>query len=222
MLQSKKPYGEEQYGNEEQNLDSSVAPHTTIIFHDTQNTAMEAVEATYSGYGNLETETEDAGTAFDYEFYRDDTNPSPEPAYASKSHRIFVNLNVVKKVTCKRLQVKEDIVCLTGLAETSFTAPLFIGIATGALCCPDYVFDQYFDKKCEIPNYKILNIDETMDFAKTNRHLPTIKTNRSNIEEKQLNINELVLNLWETVETQAIHIKELNDRIKVLEEKVNS
>ena len=63
----------------------------------------------------------------------------------------------------------------------------------------------------------MLALNEMADFIKINRHLPTM-TGRKEWEEKgSSSVGQLITQLWETVETQALYIKELHERLLKLE-----
>jgi len=61
------------------------------------------------------------------------------------------------------------------------------------------------------------SIDWYSDFWKTNKRLPNMPT-REEFKEKSISVGDLAQRLWEVVEIQAIHIEELNQRIKCLEQ----
>jgi hypothetical protein len=82
----------------------------------------------------------------------------------------------------------------------------------------DFVFDKYFDGNIKEydrvlhDGYEMLSLDEMIAYVKENRHLPTM-VSREQWKNKTLSLGELVSRLWETVETQALYIKELKERI---------
>lgn len=92
----------------------------------------------------------------------------------------------------------------------------------------DYVFDFYVDGKIEDSDIKkattliekpeILQIDAFSNYWKKTKSLPTMPS-RKEFEKNKMSVGQLAQKLWETVEIQAIHINELNQRIKNLESK---
>lgn len=82
----------------------------------------------------------------------------------------------------------------------------------------DYVFDHYFDgrlkEKDELNhnNYRQYSIDEMVDYMQKYRHLPTIR-GRDDWENGRFSVGELSTELWVTYETNALYLKELNDRL---------
>src|SRR3990167_5213849 len=82
----------------------------------------------------------------------------------------------------------------------------------------DYVFDKYFDNKVKDEdikqrgNYTMLSLNEMTKFIEINRHLPTMVGRDEWKKRGKLSHGELITQLWETVETQALYIKELSER----------
>jgi len=72
----------------------------------------------------------------------------------------------------------------------------------------DYVFE---------PGYEVLTIDETETYYKEHLHLPTIPGRDEWEKNGKFSTGQLANYLWETVEVQALHIAELNKRLKELE-----
>jgi hypothetical protein len=87
----------------------------------------------------------------------------------------------------------------------------------------DYVFDWYFDGKVKEEdkalhgNYRMKSLEETIAFMEKERHLPTIIGREEWNKQGKSSLGELVNQLWETIETQTIYIKELKERIDELE-----
>ncbi|MDO8601733.1 MAG: hypothetical protein Q7R62_01195, partial [bacterium] len=88
----------------------------------------------------------------------------------------------------------------------------------------DFVFDLYYDGAV-LPedvdlhgDYKMLTIDEMMEFNRENRHLPTITGRADWNKNGGLSLGKLASQLWQTVETNALYIGELNSRLKSLEQ----
>lgn len=88
---------------------------------------------------------------------------------------------------------------------------------------PDYVFDQYYDGVLKPEdalthqNYTIMSIDQMEEYTRTNHHLPTIPGRDDWQKEGNFSLGALTSYLWETAETQAIYVAELNSKTKQLE-----
>ena len=86
----------------------------------------------------------------------------------------------------------------------------------------DWVFDLHYDgrineqDKHASPNGRLWNIEDTEQFAKDNRHLPTMPGREAWEEGGKRSLGELVTALWETVEQQQLQIFDLNQRIEKL------
>ena len=84
----------------------------------------------------------------------------------------------------------------------------------------DYVFDWYFDGKVRDEDkalhgdYRMKSLEEMIAFVEKERHLPTIIGRKEWKEKGKSSLGELVTQLWETVETQAIYIKDLKESIE--------
>lgn len=84
-----------------------------------------------------------------------------------------------------------------------------VGLYDDGTLVADFVFEDGYDLK---------TIEETESFYTKNKHLPTI-IGREDFEKKNASMGQLINQLWETIEVQAIHISELNNRLKKMEEK---
>lgn len=86
----------------------------------------------------------------------------------------------------------------------------------------DYVFDKYFDGKVKEEerkfDFELMNIEKTYQYAKSERHLPTIVGRKEWEKNGSKSLGSLVSMLWKTVEVQQLHIQELSDRLKPCEE----
>jgi len=90
----------------------------------------------------------------------------------------------------------------------------------------DYVYDLYFDGvlvDSDNDNHKALSfnidyfdIDKYSELFEESKSLPNMPT-RSEWEDKKVSVGDLAQRLWEVVEVQSLHIKQLNDRLKKLE-----
>ena len=92
----------------------------------------------------------------------------------------------------------------------------------------DYVFDAYFDGRLAEQDmalhagYKMANLDEMICFMEEQRHLPTIKGRKDWEQNGKFSVGELSSHLWETSETQALYILELNKRLDALHRKTEA
>lgn len=84
----------------------------------------------------------------------------------------------------------------------------------------DYVFDKYFDgtvRVSDVPlhaDYSMLSLDQMADYISANRHLPTIPGRDEWERNGKFSLGVLANHLWETAETQALYVVELNNDIK--------
>lgn len=84
----------------------------------------------------------------------------------------------------------------------------------------DYVFDKYFDGAVRVSDmplhadYNMFSLDQMADYISTNRHLPTIPGRDEWERNGKFSLGVLANHLWETVETQALYVVELNSKIK--------
>lgn len=72
----------------------------------------------------------------------------------------------------------------------------------------DYVFD---------PNYKLLSLEKTKEYIAKNAHLPNVP-NEKEIQTEGLDIGEMMRIQMEKIEELTLHLIEMNERIKSLEE----
>ncbi len=75
----------------------------------------------------------------------------------------------------------------------------------------DYVFNE---------NYKLLSLEELKLYIKVNKHLPNIP-NANTIESNGLDLGEMVRLQMEKIEELTLYILELNEKVKLLESKLN-
>jgi hypothetical protein len=75
----------------------------------------------------------------------------------------------------------------------------------------DYVFEK---------NYKLKSIDELKQFINDNKHLPGVVP-ASEVEKEGLKVAEMNKAMMEKIEESTLYIIELNDKIKVLEKKID-
>jgi len=94
------------------------------------------------------------------------------------------------------------------------------------LVLTDYVFDKYYDGKIKSQDsskhygFNLMSIDEMAAFTKKERHLPTIEGRDEWNRKGTFSLGELSQQLWETVEVQALYIKQLNDRMTLMEDQM--
>jgi hypothetical protein len=92
----------------------------------------------------------------------------------------------------------------------------------------DYVFDWYTDgtirKEDEqqarifMSDTNVVGVDYFSEFWKKHRHLPSMPSREEWLASGNMSVGALAQRLWETAELQAIHIDNLNARLKKLEE----
>lgn len=99
------------------------------------------------------------------------------------------------------------------------------GVYDDNLLLTDYVFDKYFDgiikeEDSAFRHFRVFPIEEMSRFIEKERHLPSLTGRKEWNKMGPLPLGKLTQQLWETVETQAIYIKTLNEKIKLLEEEI--
>lgn len=93
----------------------------------------------------------------------------------------------------------------------------------GTVLLSDHVFDSYYDGEVRAEDgagarsYAHRSIEEVEAYVKANRHLPTIEGRDAWNLKGGFSLDELNTQLWVTVEEQALHIKELNERMELLQ-----
>ncbi|MEO8067972.1 MAG: hypothetical protein ABI599_09800 [Flavobacteriales bacterium] len=93
----------------------------------------------------------------------------------------------------------------------------------GGLLLSDHVFDKYYDGQVKpedataAQGYQHRTVDEMASYVESNRHLPTVQGRSMWDAIGGFSVDQLNTDLWVTVEEQALHIKELNDRMELLQ-----
>lgn len=68
------------------------------------------------------------------------------------------------------------------------------------------------------PNYKLMSLDERKTYLQKNQHLPYMKSEKEIIEQGA-NISEVIKGLLQNIEELNLYVIQLNEKIKVLENK---
>ncbi|MBK9194142.1 MAG: hypothetical protein IPO17_03950 [Flavobacteriales bacterium] len=115
----------------------------------------------------------------------------------------------------------------SGVAPFAFQGPGTISAQNqvwgGNLLLSDHVFDSYYTGEVKEEDaqaargYQHRSIDEMSEFIANNRHLPTIQGRKAWEQQGGFIVDDLNTQLWVTVEEQALHIKELNERMELLQ-----
>ena len=92
----------------------------------------------------------------------------------------------------------------------------------GTTLLSDYVFDKYFDGKtrpsdAQGAGFEHTPLTEMASYVERERHLPTIDGREEWKANGAPSVDHLTNQLWVTVEEQALYIKELNERMEVLQ-----
>lgn len=93
----------------------------------------------------------------------------------------------------------------------------------GSVLLSDHVFDNYYDGKIKPEDqkqaigYRHYPMKEMASYIEQERHLPTIGGRDEWNKEGMFSVDQLTNQLWVTVETQSLYIKELNDRMNALQ-----
>jgi hypothetical protein len=94
----------------------------------------------------------------------------------------------------------------------------------GTVLLSDHVFDNYYDGKIkpedakQAVGYRHYPMKEMASYIEKERHLPTIGGRDEWNKEGMFSVDQLTNQLWVTVETQSLYIKELNDRMNALQD----
>lgn len=94
----------------------------------------------------------------------------------------------------------------------------------GSVLLNDHVFDSYYDGTVkpedgkQAMGYRHYPLQEMTEFVEQEHHLPTIAGREMWEKTGQFSVDQLTNQLWVTVETQSIYIKELNERMNALQE----
>lgn len=112
-------------------------------------------------------------------------------------------------------------------AATNFRGPGTIrarlGAYDGTTRLSDHVFDRYYDGTVKpedegsAQQYDYISLPDLRDYLKNERHLPNMPSRADWEERGTRSLGELQTGLWETVETQALHIIELERDLSTLE-----
>ncbi len=94
----------------------------------------------------------------------------------------------------------------------------------GAVLLSDHVFDNYYDGRIKQEDqqqaigYRYYPVKEMANYIKQEHHLPTIAGRDDWKKQSGFSVDQLTNQLWVTVETQSLYIKELNDRMTALQD----
>lgn len=98
-----------------------------------------------------------------------------------------------------------------------------VGVYDDGSLLTDYVFEYYIDGEAIDTHAKALAFDQSMldldtfvDYWKREKSLPNMPT-RAEFTEAKMSLGDLTQRLWEVVELQAVHISQLNERLKAVE-----
>jgi hypothetical protein len=97
------------------------------------------------------------------------------------------------------------------------------GIYDNGLALNDHVFDRAFDGRvapgdaARFGGQRLLSIPEMAKFTAEHRHLPTMKGRPAWEAEGGFSMGDLGNQLWSTVETQALYVADLHDKLNVIE-----
>jgi len=97
------------------------------------------------------------------------------------------------------------------------------GVYDGNTVLSDHVFDQYYDGEVRPEDHNAskgfayVGVSGLKDYLQENRHLPNMPSRKDWEEHGARSLGELQTGLWESVESQALHITELEKDLKSLE-----
>jgi hypothetical protein len=95
------------------------------------------------------------------------------------------------------------------------------GVYDDGVLLTDFVFEKYYEGKARDErhaDYEMKSLSEEVAHTKERMHLSTMPS-REEFESKKMSLGDMATRLWETVETQFLYIKELEERISKLESK---
>lgn len=93
----------------------------------------------------------------------------------------------------------------------------------GNVALSDHVFDRYYDGQVapedagKADGYAYIGVRELKNYLQENRHLPNMPSREQWEQSGSRSLGELQTGLWESVETQALHISELEHDLSSLE-----
>ena len=94
----------------------------------------------------------------------------------------------------------------------------------GGLIISDHVFDRYFDGEVrpeDVPaaaDHTVVGLNDLEDYLAEHRHLPAMPSRSEWNALGKASLGEISTGIWETVETQALYITELERDLRVLED----
>ncbi|MCB0793301.1 MAG: hypothetical protein KDB88_01070 [Flavobacteriales bacterium] len=97
-------------------------------------------------------------------------------------------------------------------------------VVDGITTLSDHVFDRYYDRKVRpedmkaASKYTYVPLAELEDHLERERHLPSMPSREEWTTQGMPPLGELNTGLWETVETQALYIIELERDLRILED----
>lgn len=98
------------------------------------------------------------------------------------------------------------------------------GVYSGGTYLNDHIFDMYYDGEARpedaerVAGYRRMGINEMVNYVERERHLPTIPGREEWNATGPFSADKLTNHLWVTVEEQALYIKELNERLELMEQ----
>jgi hypothetical protein len=97
-----------------------------------------------------------------------------------------------------------------------------VAVWGGNTMLSDHVFDQYFDgavreEDDHASDYRYTPLKSMVNYVERERHLPTIDGREAWYDRGAPSMDHLTNQLWVTVEEQALYIKELNERLDLLQ-----
>lgn len=98
-----------------------------------------------------------------------------------------------------------------------------VAVYDGSVALSDHVFDRYYDGKVDpqdeqaAQGYAYVGVRELKSYLEQNRHLPNMPSREEWEQKGGSSVGELQTGLWESVETQALRIAELEKDLSSLE-----
>ena len=158
----------------------------------------------------INTDITDWSTAWNAVWGTKSTANLPEGAYCHYVESLHPEANLEwSQYAPRTLRVKDDI----SLVSVTVSSGIWKGAT--AYNNPDYVFDHYYDGRCDNPEYPgLMPLDDLGLFLRKNHYLPSIKRGPSDAFDRL----DMVL---QATEENALYILQLQERINYLESKLN-
>ena len=111
-----------------------------------------------------------------------------------------------------------------GIGTSTPTERLHVAgnVMANAFNTPDYVFENYFEAEVEQKtSYNFMPLDEVYEFVKIHKHLPKVPSAETIKQQGGMIVNRATERNLENIEELYLHLFELNDKAKELEQRMD-